>query len=174
MIKQVCNRIFRRKPCNEAGQFFTTGRRFSLGEYTNLCSPNEVFRRLNKRPGVSFRVTLRVFVDQIECSHPRKVPRKDTPDFFFVEKLRLGQPYATPPLFRQSPFQRLRQNVNLQSRLNRMTKSLKWRLSKKGRSGIRLVRTRFGRQAIAKFIEKDTPDRLFSRQTSSFGEHILG
>jgi len=49
----------------------------------NLCSPNEDFGKRNRRSGVSFRVILRAFVAQIEYSHPRKVPRKDTPDLLF-------------------------------------------------------------------------------------------
>jgi len=48
-----------------------------------LCSPNEDFGKRNSGLGVSFRVILRAFVAQIQYSHPRKVPRKHTPDLLF-------------------------------------------------------------------------------------------
>jgi len=45
--------------------------------------PNEDFGNRNSRSGVSFRGTLRWLLAQIEYWHPRKVPRKDTPDMLF-------------------------------------------------------------------------------------------
>ena len=46
-------------------------------------SPNEDFGNRNKRFGVSFRSTFQRVIAQIDCSHPWKVPRKDTPDLLF-------------------------------------------------------------------------------------------
>ena len=48
-----------------------------------LCIPNEDFGKRNSVSGVRFRCTLRGFVAQSEYSHPRKVPRKRTPDTLF-------------------------------------------------------------------------------------------
>ena len=75
--------------------------------------PKRRFWKRNNRSGVTFRGNLRAFVAQIQYSHPRKVPRKDTPDLMFrFPKSSFEQSSATSPLF---------WTINHQSRLTLLT-----------------------------------------------------
>ena len=90
--------------------------RFGLRIIENVCPPpNEDFGRSNKPFGEYFRRTFQ-----------RPIL------WLFFENLRLGQPYATHPLFLDNlHFDDFVKSVNLKSRLNYLAKSSKWRLSKK-------------------------------------------
>ena len=113
--------------------------------------PKRRFWKRNSRSGVSLRVILRAFVAQIEYSHHRKVPRKDTPDLQFrFQNLRLvvsiNQACATPPhsYVGQSPpiGATISSSALTSTRLMRLPKwSPQWGeiVQQMGRSGIRLV-----------------------------------
>jgi len=87
---------------DEASKTHTRDLRFC---FPTSISPNDDLDKRNRRSplrsGVSFLGTLRVFVDQIEYSHPRNVHRNDTPTSCSVWDRR----WPLLPFFGQSPFQ---------------------------------------------------------------------
>jgi len=83
---RLVRRVFSTGGCNSSPfeTFSPIGANLSTNACTiNVCIPNEDCGKRNSGSGVSFRGILRGVVVQIEYSHPRKVPRKDTPDPLF-------------------------------------------------------------------------------------------
>ncbi len=83
--------IYTRLGGREIAQLYASQTKIWDG-WKKRCLCDENFGTRNRKSGESFRVTLLWFVAQIEYSHPRKVPRKDTPDLRFrVPKSSFGE-----------------------------------------------------------------------------------